>query len=120
MPPDSPHAQALKHEAALLGRSRDTYLFHEHLEADNHPVYYHEFVSAAAAAGLTAFAPARFDVVELGLAPEVRQTIARIADDPVRREQYRFRPQPDVPPDPADPRQPSAFPVAAARGGPPR
>jgi cyclopropane fatty-acyl-phospholipid synthase-like methyltransferase/methyltransferase-like protein len=87
-PADSVYAQALKHEAALLGRSRDTYVFHEHLEVDNHPVYYHEFAAAAAAAGLLPFAPARFDIVEAGLAPEVRQAVARLASDSVRREQY--------------------------------
>ena len=87
-PADSVYAQALKHEAGLIGRSHDTYVFHEHLEADNHPVYYHEFAADARAAGLLPFAPARFDIIEAGLPPEVRQAVSGLADDPVRREQY--------------------------------
>jgi SAM-dependent methyltransferase len=87
-PRDSVHAGALRHEAELVGRSRDTYIFHEHLEEENHPVYFHEFAAEAGAAGLTPFAPARFDIVEAGLAPEVRQAVARLGSDRVRRAQY--------------------------------
>jgi methyltransferase-like protein/SAM-dependent methyltransferase len=87
-PPDGVHAAALRQEAALVGRSRDTYVFHDHLEAENHPVYFHEFAAAAGSAGLIPFAPARFDLVEAGLAPEVRQVLARLGSDRVRRAQY--------------------------------
>ena len=45
-------------KCALLERESDTYLFHEHLEDVNHPVYFHEFVARASAAGLQYLAPA--------------------------------------------------------------
>lgn len=88
VPQDGYYALALKHEARQLGKSRDTYVFHEHLEADNEPVYFHEFVDRAAAAGLNYLAPARFDIREVTLAPEAAQALAQLGADRVRREQY--------------------------------
>jgi len=38
----------LAEEANLLARQSDFYIFHEHLEPDNRPCYFHQFVSAAA------------------------------------------------------------------------
>lgn len=35
-------------EANLLARQSDSYIFHEHLEPDNWPCYFHQFVAAAA------------------------------------------------------------------------
>jgi cyclopropane fatty-acyl-phospholipid synthase-like methyltransferase/methyltransferase-like protein len=87
-PSDGVHARALRHEAELLGRSRDTYIFHEHLEPENYPVYFHEFATEAAAAGLRHFAPARFDIVESLLSPEVHQALGQLGPDRVRRDQY--------------------------------
>ena len=87
-PADGVYQRALKHEAELIGRSRDTYLFHEHLEPDNHPLYLREFAAEAAKAGLRHFAPARFDIIEAGLSPEVRGAINRLGGDRLRRDQY--------------------------------
>ncbi|MFO0910719.1 MAG: class I SAM-dependent methyltransferase [Isosphaeraceae bacterium] len=87
-PADGLHAIVLRHEAEFVRRARDAYLFHEHLEAENHPVYYHQFAAAAESHGLVPFAPARFDLAETGLPNEARQTLARLGTDPVRREQY--------------------------------
>ena len=48
--PDSPFGSHLREEAELLRNAPDSYLFHEHLEADNRPLYFHEFVARAARA----------------------------------------------------------------------
>ena len=42
----------LKEEAKLLSRVDDSYLFHEHLEANNTPLYFHEFANRVASSGL--------------------------------------------------------------------
>lgn len=49
---NNPYGLFLKSEMELLSRQTDNYLFHDHLEENNHPVYFHEFVSRAAARGL--------------------------------------------------------------------
>jgi SAM-dependent methyltransferase len=87
-PAEGFHALALRSEAAQVRQNDDTYLFHEHLEPENRPFYFHEFAGDARAAGLIAFAQARFDIAESALAPAVRQAIARLSTDRVRREQY--------------------------------
>ena len=46
---DSVCGKLLEGEAERLRQSPDTYLFHEHLERENHPVYFHEFASRCAA-----------------------------------------------------------------------
>lgn len=37
----------LREEAAIVGKSPDYYLFHEHLEAENRPCYFREFIDRA-------------------------------------------------------------------------
>lgn len=88
VPQDGPYAHVLRHEAKQLEKSRDAYVFHEHLEEENHPVYFHEFVAHAAARGLRYLAPARFQISETNLPREVEQAIARLGGDRVHREQY--------------------------------
>jgi methyltransferase-like protein/SAM-dependent methyltransferase len=39
----------LREEAAIVGKSPDYYLFHEHLEAHNRPCYFREFIARAQA-----------------------------------------------------------------------
>src|SRR5436190_3192012 len=49
---NNPYGLFLKSEMEMLSRQTDNYLFHDHLEENNHPIYFHEFVSRAAARGL--------------------------------------------------------------------
>jgi methyltransferase-like protein/SAM-dependent methyltransferase len=49
---NNPYGLFLKSEMELLKQQSDNYLFHDHLEENNHPIYFHEFVSRAAAKGL--------------------------------------------------------------------
>jgi methyltransferase-like protein len=48
-----PHADMLKAEAELIRVQPDNYIYHEYLERENHPVYFHEFVDRARAKGLS-------------------------------------------------------------------
>lgn len=49
---DSAFGKAVVEEAALIAEASDTYVFHEHLELDNRPVYFHQFAAAARQHGL--------------------------------------------------------------------
>lgn len=51
-PGGAAYRQLLADEAQLISRHSDSYLFHEHLEEINEPMYFHEFAERAAMAGL--------------------------------------------------------------------
>jgi hypothetical protein len=46
------YSKLLADEADILSRCGDSYLFHEHLEEVNEPLYFHEFIARADKAGL--------------------------------------------------------------------
>jgi hypothetical protein len=77
---DSAFARFLGEERQLLAAASDSYLFHEHLEADNRPVWFHQFAALARAHGLRWFAEAA--PAEL---PEPTPDATR--DDAIDREQ---------------------------------
>jgi methyltransferase-like protein/cyclopropane fatty-acyl-phospholipid synthase-like methyltransferase len=82
------YAQVLKDERKTLETMQDTYVFHEHLEEVNHPVYFHELAEAAAGHGLGYLGPARFDTIDDNLPGPVQQTLDALGTDRIRREQY--------------------------------
>jgi methyltransferase-like protein/cyclopropane fatty-acyl-phospholipid synthase-like methyltransferase len=87
--PESHLAELLREEAELLRPAADSYLFHEHLEAVNHPVYFHQFAEAAAAHGLQYLGEALFHSTFNGYSPEVRQTLQELSTDLIQLEQYQ-------------------------------
>ncbi len=58
--PSETYRRLLRDEAAILAEQADAYLFHEHLEEDNEPLYFHQFADRATAAGLKYLADAEF------------------------------------------------------------
>ena len=50
--PDSTFGRVLKEEAEELEKERDSYVFHEHLEDFNEPLYFQEFIARAESYGL--------------------------------------------------------------------
>ena len=48
----TPYAQCLKEELDLLSKHSDAYLFHDHLEENNHPMFFYEFMEMAKEHGL--------------------------------------------------------------------
>ena len=78
--------EVLKH---LQGQG-DWYVLHDYLESENHPVYFHEFVSSAAAKGLRYLSEAGLrTMADWNQAPEARAVLDRLsAGDPIAREQY--------------------------------
>lgn len=86
---DSTYAALLQEELELLQASSDTYVFHEHLEDYNSPVYFHEFAASARQAGLRYLAEAEFTGMLPGEFPEnVAATLDEIAPDIIHMEQF--------------------------------
>jgi methyltransferase-like protein/SAM-dependent methyltransferase len=86
---DSPYRLLLKNEADLLRRCRDSYLFHEHLEDVNEPIYFHQFADRAAAKGLRFLGEADFHVMVPGnYPPEVEKVLQQLSSDIIHIEQY--------------------------------
>ncbi len=85
---DSPYAHVIRQEIDLLRPRSDTYLFHEHLEDDNQPLYFYEFAQRAAAYGLQYLAEAQPDVLATQLKPRAREVLAQLAGNPIQQQQY--------------------------------
>jgi cyclopropane fatty-acyl-phospholipid synthase-like methyltransferase len=87
-PYDGPYALYLRAESKKFEKFPDTYVFHDYLAEENHPVYFHEFVAHAVPAGLRYLSHAMFSYEETRLSPAARQVISRLGPDVIRREQY--------------------------------
>ncbi|MBX3413387.1 MAG: methyltransferase regulatory domain-containing protein [Pirellulales bacterium] len=86
--PSTPFAQMVEGEIDLLREAHDAYVFHEHLETFNEPLYFHEFAGRAAEHRLRYVAEARFDERVDDLPEEVRATLAQLSADVIELEQY--------------------------------
>jgi methyltransferase-like protein/SAM-dependent methyltransferase len=83
------YGQVLARELDLLARCSDSYLYHEHLEPTNAPLYFHQFAERAAAHGLQYLAEADFAaMLTARFPPEVAATLEGISADIVHLEQY--------------------------------
>ncbi len=85
--PDEPYARLLKDEAELIAGQHDYYLFHEHLESDNRPVYFRQFAERAAAHGLQYLGEAPPHRLLVGLPPDTQTTLRQISPDLIELEQ---------------------------------
>jgi methyltransferase-like protein/2-polyprenyl-3-methyl-5-hydroxy-6-metoxy-1,4-benzoquinol methylase len=84
---NSSYARLLKEEAELLRRTSESYLFHDHLEAVNQPIYFHEFTDQAAAHGLQYIWESYVGDRAGYLWNGVKETLDRLSTDLIRREQ---------------------------------
>jgi 2-polyprenyl-3-methyl-5-hydroxy-6-metoxy-1,4-benzoquinol methylase len=83
------YGMLLKSELEVLRQHEDAYLFHEHLEEVNDPIYFHQFVQRAVAKKLQYLGEAEMTSMWAGhLPPEVAGTLERVASDFVQMEQY--------------------------------
>ncbi|EXI79544.1 MAG: tRNA (guanine-N(7)-)-methyltransferase [Candidatus Accumulibacter appositus] len=87
---NDPYRQLLKNEVAGFEHSDDYYLHHEHLEEDNHPIYFHDFARKLAVNGLQYLGESDVSsMVSSNFAPEVARTLHELgAHDLVQMEQY--------------------------------
>jgi methyltransferase-like protein/2-polyprenyl-3-methyl-5-hydroxy-6-metoxy-1,4-benzoquinol methylase len=81
-------ARLLKEEANLIRPEGDYYVYHEHLEPTNHPVYFHQFMAHAAEYGLQYLGEAGGHTNIAAFPPEVQDVLRRISPDLIHLEQY--------------------------------
>lgn len=86
---EGPYSSLLKTELESIRNQSDNYLYHEHLEHVNDPVYFHQFVSMARRHGLRYLGEARLPTMVTGnFGPEVQKTLKTLAADQIQTEQY--------------------------------
>ena len=84
-----PYGQFLTSEADRAARAADSYLFHEHLERTNIPIYFHQFADRAAGVGLQFLSEAVVsEMLTSHFGEGVAETLERISADLVHLEQY--------------------------------
>lgn len=70
----------LKEEASIIGNAQDFYLYHDHLEANNHPCYFREFIERAHTHQLGYLGEANLgDMVPQKLGPKVLAALKVVA-----------------------------------------
>jgi methyltransferase-like protein len=84
---DKAYKFTLEEESKHIQGVEDWYLVHDNLAAINTPLYFHEFMERAQAAGLQYLGPAQFIPWESRLAPELTEILDKVPDR-IRREQY--------------------------------
>ena len=86
---DGPYALLLQRELQLLQKTSADYLFHEHLEDVNQPVYFHEFAERLHRHQLKYLGEADVHTMLLKqYAPEASAALEHVAPDIVSMEQY--------------------------------
>lgn len=87
---DDPYRKLLQGELDVLIRSDDYYLHHDHLEENNHPVYFHEFARRLGVSGLQYLGEADFStMVSTNFSAETAKTLHDLgAHDILQMEQY--------------------------------
>lgn len=79
----------LKSELDLIRRAEDWYIFHDHLEENNSPVYFYQFMEQAQTHGLQYLAEAQFStMLASGFPRGVEETLMGISKDIIEAEQY--------------------------------
>jgi methyltransferase-like protein len=84
----SPLSRVLAEESDAMPKAADYYLYHEHLEDSNQPLYFHEFVSQARAVGLEYLGEAWHHTQIDNLPEEVKEALEAISADLVDLEQF--------------------------------
>jgi methyltransferase-like protein/SAM-dependent methyltransferase len=83
------YGMLLKNELELIRCSRDWYLFHDHLEEINAPIYFYQFIERAERHGLQYLAEAEFStMLTKGFPEEVAETLRRVSQHIIHTEQY--------------------------------
>jgi len=86
---ESPYRALFEAEAERVRGMADSYLFHEHLEAINTPVYFHQFVAAASAHGLQYLGDVDVPTMyPFALSAEAREALKSMARTLIDVEQY--------------------------------
>jgi hypothetical protein len=86
---EGPYAELLHRELDRLSRATDSYLFHEHLETTNAPLYFHQFMERAERADLRFLSEASVsDMLTSRFPAAIAETLENISSDILHLEQY--------------------------------
>jgi methyltransferase-like protein/SAM-dependent methyltransferase len=85
---EAAYRSILREEAQRLRELSDSYLFHEYLEEENRPLYFHEFAARAASHGLQFLGEAGLNTMAGVRAGGAGQGTVAWPEDIVEREQY--------------------------------
>ena len=86
---EGPYSALLKSELESIKNQADHYLYHEHLEEVNDPVYFHQFVEMAGKHGLRYLGESRIGtMITANFGPDVEKALKLLATDQVHTEQY--------------------------------
>ncbi|MEL6108188.1 MAG: class I SAM-dependent methyltransferase, partial [Planctomycetota bacterium] len=81
--------QLLREELSILRSSEDSYVYHEHLEKDNEPLFFYQFIERAEEAQLRYLGDAQFStMVPSEFSASTQETLQSIAPGIVPMEQY--------------------------------
>jgi methyltransferase-like protein/cyclopropane fatty-acyl-phospholipid synthase-like methyltransferase len=83
-----PYVQFLKSELENLRQYSDYYLFHDHLEVENNPIYFQDFVGQATAAGLRYLADSNVCIMSASNLHPAAQRFFAAAPSAIDAEQY--------------------------------
>jgi methyltransferase-like protein len=86
-PNETAFGQVMRQELDFIAKADDNYLYHEHLEVNNHPVYFHDFIEGAEAVGLQFLGDTDLaSMLSMHLSPEARNALGTLPL--VKQQQY--------------------------------
>jgi methyltransferase-like protein/SAM-dependent methyltransferase len=86
--PDGLYSKILQKERDILSRTPDTYLYHEHLEETNQPLYFHEFANRLTEHQLQFLCEASYHPEEANFSEELRSQLSELSRDRIDYEQH--------------------------------
>jgi methyltransferase-like protein/SAM-dependent methyltransferase len=86
---NNPYAEIIKNEINTLSHTGDFYLAHDHLEENNEPFYFHEFMQRASNNGMQYLGDSSVSSMFPGnFSQSIAQVLQQTSNDVVRTEQY--------------------------------
>jgi len=86
---NTPYIRLIEEESKVLAGQGDYYLVHDHLNRDNNPCYFHEFIERAAKHNLGYISDVDISQMYLASMPaNVQSVLSSIQNDVIRTEQY--------------------------------
>src|SRR5262249_33313306 len=83
-----PYWEMLRREIDKMRELSDWFLLHDHLEEDNWPIYFHQFVNRLQAAGLQSLGGGEVGAMEVGALPAGAADALGMDQDMTRQMQY--------------------------------
>jgi methyltransferase-like protein/16S rRNA G527 N7-methylase RsmG len=86
---DTPYSNFLNQEAIKISKAENYYLYHEHLEQDNHPIYFHDFMKMAHQHQLSYLCDANLQTIlkDHQVSNKIKNQLSQFKD-PVEKEQF--------------------------------